>query len=200
MISKEELQDAEFPEVKKGGLDRLIRVYGYVMAAVYKWRKKAGAAGPVIINSAQLPNGKVFGYLSIQCLRAAELFLLERAQKGMKTSRTKSLNVDTVTEEDVIGVKRKLIVIGTGGRNQIQGVYGQTDLPVLAKDHKLSELCVQLPSTWTRGGDHHLAQIEKEGVDRQWTSISRFNKGPLHRMPTERKKMHGAEDGPPAGP
>jgi hypothetical protein len=97
VISKEEPQDPEFPEVKKGGLDRLIRMYGYVMAAVYKWRKKTGAAGPVIINSAQLPNGKVFGYPSIQRLRAAELFLLESAQKGMKTSRTKSLNVDTIT-------------------------------------------------------------------------------------------------------
>ncbi len=143
VISKEEPQDPEFPEVKKGGLDRLIRVCGYVMAAVYKWRKKTGAAGPVIINSAQLPNGKVFGYPSIQCLRAAELFLLESAQKGTKTSRIKSLNMDTITEEDVIGVKRKLIVIGTRGRNQIQGVYGQTDLPVLAKDHKQSELYVQ---------------------------------------------------------
>jgi hypothetical protein len=143
IVGKEEPQDPEFPEVKKGGLDRLIHMNGYVMAAVYKWRKKTGAAGPVIINSAQLPNGKVFGYPSIQCLRAAELFLLESAQKGMKTSRTKSLNVNTVTEEDVIGVKRKLTVIGTSGRNQIQGVYGQADLPVLAKDHKLSELYVQ---------------------------------------------------------
>jgi hypothetical protein len=34
MISKEEPQDPEFPEVKKGGLDRLIRVYGYVITAV----------------------------------------------------------------------------------------------------------------------------------------------------------------------
>jgi hypothetical protein len=143
VVSKEELLDPEFPEVKKGGLDRLIRVYRYVMAAVYKWRKKTGATGPVIINSTQLPNGKVFGYPSIQCLRAAELFLLESAQKGMRTSRTKSLNVDTVIEEDVIGVERKLVVIGSRGRNQIQGVYGQSDLPVLAKDHKLSELYVQ---------------------------------------------------------
>ncbi len=83
MISKEELLDPVFPEVKKGGLDRLIPVYGYVMAAVYKWRKKTGAAGPVIINSTQLPSSKVFGYPSIQCLRAAELFLLESAQRGM---------------------------------------------------------------------------------------------------------------------
>jgi hypothetical protein len=143
VVNKEESQESEFPEVKRGGLDRLIRVYGYVMAAVYKWRKKAGAAGPVIINDTQLPNGRVIGYPSIQCLRSAELFLLERAQKGMKTSRTKSLNVDTVTEEDVNGIKRKLTVIGTWGRNQIQGMYGQTDLPVLAKDHKLSELYVQ---------------------------------------------------------
>jgi hypothetical protein len=107
------------------------------MAAVYKWRKKTGAAGPVIINNTQLPNRKKIGYPSIQCLRSAELFLLERAQKEMKTSRTKSLNVDTVTEEDVNGIKRKLTVIGTRGRNQIQGMYGQTNLPVLAKDHKL---------------------------------------------------------------
>jgi hypothetical protein len=98
--SEDDLLDTEFPEVKKGGLDRLIRVYGYVMAAVYKWRKKTGAAGPVIINGTQLPSGKVFGYPSIQCLRAAELFLLEKAQKGLKTSRMRSLNVDTVTEED----------------------------------------------------------------------------------------------------
>jgi hypothetical protein len=118
-------------------------VYGYVGATLYKWRKKTGATGSVIINSTQLPNGKVFGYPSIQCLRAAELFLLESAQKGMKTSRTKSLNVDTVIKEDVIAVKRKLVVIGSRGRNQIQGVYRQTDLPVLAKDHKLSELYVQ---------------------------------------------------------
>jgi hypothetical protein len=69
--------------------------------------------GPVIINGTQLPNGKVFGYPSIQCLRAAELFLLEKAQKGLKTSRMRSLNVDT--KEDVIGVKRKLVVIGSRG-------------------------------------------------------------------------------------
>ncbi len=117
VISKDEALDPEFPEVKKGGLDRLIRVYGYVMAAVYKWRKKTGATGPVIINGTQLPNGKVFGYPSIQCLRAAELFLLEKAQKGLKTSRMKSLNVDTAIEEDVIGIRRKLVVIGSRGRN-----------------------------------------------------------------------------------
>jgi hypothetical protein len=143
VISKEEALEPEFPEVKKGGLDRLIRVYGYVMAAVYKWRKKTGATGPVIINGTQLPNGKVFGYPSIQRLRAAELFLLEKAQRGLKTSRMRSLNVDTATEEDVIGIKRKLVVIGSRDRNQIQGVYGQANLPVLAKDHKLSELYAQ---------------------------------------------------------
>jgi hypothetical protein len=42
VVSKEEPLEPEFPEVKKGGLDQLIRVYGYVMAAVYKWRKRRG--------------------------------------------------------------------------------------------------------------------------------------------------------------
>jgi hypothetical protein len=36
VVNKEESQESEFPEVKRGGLDQLIRVYGYVMAAVYK--------------------------------------------------------------------------------------------------------------------------------------------------------------------
>ncbi len=143
VVGRAEAPDSEFPEVKKGGLDRLIPVYGYVMAAVYKWRRKTGAIGPVIINGAQLPNSKVFRYPSIQCLRAAELFLLEKAQKDLKTARMKTLNVDTAFEEDVNGITRKLVVIGSRGRTQIQGVYGQVDLPVLAKEHKLSELYAQ---------------------------------------------------------
>ncbi len=119
MATGEENPEADFPEVKKDGLDRLIRVYGYVMAAVYKWRKKTGAMGPVIINGTQLPGGKVFGYPSIQCLRAAELYLLERAQKDLKTAKMRSLNVVTVPEKDVNGITRRLVVIGSRGRNQI---------------------------------------------------------------------------------
>jgi hypothetical protein len=201
MISKEEPQESEFPEVKRGGLDWLIRVYGYVMAAVYKWRKKAGAAGPMIIHSIQFPNGKVIGYPSIQCLRSAKLFLLECAQRGMKTSRTKSLNVDTVTEEDVIGVKRKLIVIGTRGRNQIQAVYGQTDLPVLAKDHKLSELYVQ--AAHEMGHEGVITTLHRSRR-RVWIVKERALADSIKARCTEcrlkEKKMHGAEDGPPTRP
>jgi hypothetical protein len=61
VVGRAEAPDSEFPEVKKGGLDRLIHVYRYVMAAMYKWRKKTGAMGPVIINGTQLPSGKDLG-------------------------------------------------------------------------------------------------------------------------------------------
>jgi hypothetical protein len=47
------------------------------MVAMYKWRKKKGAAGPVIIN----PTGKgahLIGYPSLECLRSPELYLLEQ--------------------------------------------------------------------------------------------------------------------------
>ncbi len=94
----------------------------------------------MIINGAQLPNGKVFGYPLIQCLRAAELFLLEKAQKGLKTARMRTLNMDTALKEDVNGIMRKLVVIGSRGRNQIQGMYGQVDLPVLAKVYKCDHI------------------------------------------------------------
>jgi hypothetical protein len=128
-------EEDEFPEVKRGGLERLIRVYEFVMAAVYKWRKKEGAVGPVIINP--IKKGEhVIGYPSAECLRSAELYLLERAQKGMKISGAKMLATDVVTEEDVNGDKRKLIVIGSRGRNQIKEVYRRVELPVMAKDNK----------------------------------------------------------------
>jgi hypothetical protein len=54
----------------------------------------------------------VICYPSAKCLRSAELFLLEQAQKGMRIPGAKQLTIDTVTEEDVNRVKRKLIVIG----------------------------------------------------------------------------------------
>jgi hypothetical protein len=36
----------------------------------------------------------------------------------------RTLNIDTAYEKDVNGIARKLVVIGSRGRNQIQGVYG----------------------------------------------------------------------------
>jgi hypothetical protein len=135
-------QEDNFPEARRGGLDRLIRVYGYVMAAIHKWKRKKGAAGPVLINLTRV-GGRVIGYPSAECLRSVELFLLEQAQKGMKIPGAKQLVTDTITEEDTNGVKRKLVVIGSRGRNQIKGVYGTVDLPMLAKDHRLSELHVR---------------------------------------------------------
>ncbi len=46
MVVGEESPGADFPEVKKGGLDRLIRVYRYVMAAVYSGGRKPVPWGP----------------------------------------------------------------------------------------------------------------------------------------------------------
>jgi hypothetical protein len=76
-------------------------------------------------------------------LRAAELYLLEKAQKDLKAAKMRTLNVVTVSEKDVNGITRRLVVIGSRGRNQIEGVYGQTDLPLLTREHKLSQLYTQ---------------------------------------------------------
>ncbi len=53
------------------------------------------------------------------------------------------LATDVVTEEDVNGKRRKLIVVGLRGRNQIEGMYRQAELPVLAREHPLSRLYMQ---------------------------------------------------------
>jgi hypothetical protein len=137
----------------------LIRVYGYVMTAVHRWKRKKGAPDPALINLTSLPGGRVIGYPSAECLRSAELFLLEQAQKGIKIPGAKQLTIDTVTEEDINGVKRKLIVIGSRGRNQIKGMYGLVDLPVLAKDHELSELYMQ--ATHKEGHEGAVATLHR---------------------------------------
>jgi hypothetical protein len=75
------------------------------MAAEYKWRKKRGATGPVMINSIRRGDHTI-GYPSAECLRSAELYLLEWAQKGMKIKGAKMLAMDVVTEEDINEIKR----------------------------------------------------------------------------------------------
>jgi hypothetical protein len=201
VVNGEEVAEPDFPEVKKGGLDRLIRVYGYVMAAVYKWRKKTGASGPVIINGTQLPGGRVFGYPSIQCLQAAELFLLEKAQKGLKAARMRSLNVDTASEVDVNGITRKLVVIGSRGRNQIQEIYGQANLPVLDRDHKLSELYVQAAHEIAHEGTITTMHRSRKRV---WVihgrKLADIVKSRCTECRLKEKKVHGAEDGTPPRP
>ncbi len=57
-----ELQQApdgedDFPMAGKGGLERLVRVFGLVMAAVYWWRKKKGAVEPPLSSSTQMERG-----------------------------------------------------------------------------------------------------------------------------------------------
>jgi hypothetical protein len=88
-----------------------VRVYGYVVAAIYKWRKKTGAWGPVIINPIEDGTQKI-GYPSAECRQAGELYLLELAQKGMGISGARMLVTIVVTEEDVLRQRRKLISVG----------------------------------------------------------------------------------------
>ncbi len=130
-----------------------MRVYGYVMATVYQWRKKTWAGGPGIINSVRGDSHKP-GYLLLEYQRAWELYLLEWAQKGMKISGARMLATDVVTEEDVTRRRRKLIVIRSTEKNQIEGVYGQTELPVLPRDHPLSE-----PYMWATDEEGHEGAI-----------------------------------------
>ncbi len=55
-----------FPSPAKGGLERLLRVYGYVFGAMYKWRKKTGAQSPILISAMESSGGEV-GYPSAKC-------------------------------------------------------------------------------------------------------------------------------------
>jgi aromatic ring hydroxylase len=50
------------------------------------------------------------------------LTVLELAQKGMGISGAKMLTTNIVTEENMLGQRRKLITVGSRTRNQISGI------------------------------------------------------------------------------
>jgi hypothetical protein len=56
-VASQEGQGDDFSKIKRGGLNRLIRVYGYVMATVHRWKREKGASGPTLINLTSLPEG-----------------------------------------------------------------------------------------------------------------------------------------------
>ncbi len=114
-------------------------MYGHVITAIYKWRKKTGAKGPVIINPTEDGRQKI-GYQSAECWRAGELYLLELAQKGMGISGAKMLATNVVTEEDMLGQRRKLITVGSRTRNQTAGIHEKGELSVLQRAHPLAAL------------------------------------------------------------
>jgi hypothetical protein len=114
-------------------------MYGYVISAIYKWRKKTGARGPITINPIEDRTQRI-RYPSAECRWAGELYLLELAQKGMGISWAKMLASNVVTEENVLGQRRKLITAGLRAKNQIAGVYGRAQLPVLQRVHPLAVL------------------------------------------------------------
>jgi hypothetical protein len=58
----------------------------------------------------------------------------------MGISGAKMLATNVVTEEDVLGQRRKLIMIGSRAKNQIAGICGRAELPVLQRVHPLAVL------------------------------------------------------------
>jgi hypothetical protein len=56
----------------KRGLGRLVRIYRFVFAAIYKWRRKKGAQGSLIINV--VGEGR-----NLKGCHAVEFYLLELA-------------------------------------------------------------------------------------------------------------------------
>jgi hypothetical protein len=59
-------EESLFPNPFEGGLDKLIRMYGYLFAAGYMFKKKKDSQGPVLINMTVAGKHKV-GYPSAEC-------------------------------------------------------------------------------------------------------------------------------------
>ncbi len=99
-----------------------MRIYGFVFAAVYKWRKKAGAQGAVLINMTGKGGSRV-GLPSRECCHAGKMYLLELAQKGMKVKGAMMLATCMLTEKDILGKKHKLITVSSRVANHVPQAY-----------------------------------------------------------------------------
>jgi hypothetical protein len=56
---------------------------------------------------------------------------LEEVQKGLKVKEAQRLSTDVRTEEDVLGTKWKLIVLGSSGSNQVLTLHRVVYMPML---------------------------------------------------------------------
>jgi hypothetical protein len=100
------------------------------------------ASSAIIINRSL--NGKKIGFSSSDCMRAVALHLLEEAQKGLKVKGARMLAADVLTEEDVIGIKQKLMVLDSIGSNQMPKNYGEPCyLPLLNMEHPLARMYME---------------------------------------------------------
>jgi hypothetical protein len=56
----------------------------------------------------------------VYCIRATVLYLLENVQKGLGVKGAKVLAADMLTEEDILGIRRKFIILGSRGKAKSQ--------------------------------------------------------------------------------
>ncbi len=71
-------------------------------------------------------------YVKNECRRPDE-----RAQKGLMVKGAKIFVVDIFTEEDNLGIKHKLVSLGSGGSNRVPRICSDLYLPVNDKSQKL---------------------------------------------------------------
>ncbi len=117
----------------KGWLDRLLRVHIWICLRNRLQIEKENRCGWTYHD--QQHHTKYCkakdGYPSNECRRAAELYLLEMAQKDRTVRGAKMLVTNILAKEDILGTKYKIITLGSRGRNEIPRIYNVTELPVL---------------------------------------------------------------------
>jgi hypothetical protein len=123
------------------------------------------------------------------------------AQKGMGIARAKKLATNVLTDEDVLGKKRKLITISLRGANQIDLVYGAKTLLVLQASHPLVELYVR--KAHETGHEGVISSLRRSRRD-VWVingrTLAKAIKSACTELATQGKEMHGPKDRAPTKP
>jgi hypothetical protein len=124
---------------------KLERIYGYVFAAVARF-KKLPAFSPVEVRAkGRTKKGPwaEYGTLAEKYRTAARQFLIQDAQAGLIEKQLESLMVEKKPQREEGFPERIIIMVGGRQQKHVKVAYDQEELPVLPPDHELARLYLQ---------------------------------------------------------
>jgi hypothetical protein len=148
--------------------------------------RRQGALSPVIINEAK--RNKTRGrFLLVNAQEQLRSTCGKKHRKGLKSKGGKMLAADVLTEEDILGIKQKLIIPGSRRSNQIPKIYSVTHLPSLNESHPKGKLYMEKAQRIRHEGIVHdlVSQVMTISLGDLMAAVSRICMSKLHRMQAE---------------
>jgi hypothetical protein len=124
---------------------KLERIYGYVFAAVARFKKLQAFSPVEVREEGRTKKGPwaEYGPPAEKYRTAARQFLIQDAQAGLVEKQLESLMVEKKPQREEGFPERMIIMAGGRQQKHLKVAYDQEELPVLPPDHELARLYLQ---------------------------------------------------------